>query len=57
MENNEDAIHNCKFPVRLENKEVIRNACNVYGYIPIFGEVYFEEWIDLIAVRKVSSEN
>lgn len=57
MENGEDAIHNCKFPIRIENKLVIENACAEYGYIPIFGEIYFDEWIDFIAVRKVSTEN
>lgn len=57
MQNSENSICNCGFPVRIENKELIENACKYYGYVAVFGKEYFSEWIDFIGIKKTMTEN
>jgi hypothetical protein len=50
-------IDNSGFPVRIENKQVLIDACKVYGYIPTFGNEYYGEWIEFLGIKKTSSNN
>lgn len=46
-----EIIENNGFPIHLKNKELIIKTCNKFGYIPFFGEVYYNEYIDFKAVK------
>lgn len=54
MSNGEEVVSNYSFPVKIKNKKVILDACAYYGYVPLFGETYFNEWIDFTGVKKTS---
>lgn len=54
FENGIEIIENNGFPIHLKNKEVIISTCNQFGYIPIFGNVHYEEWIDFKAIKNVN---
>jgi hypothetical protein len=51
IEQGDDIVTNNGFPIRLENKKLIKDTCKYYGYIPIFIEIHNDEWIDFIAMR------
>ena len=57
MQQGDNVISNCGFPVRLENKTLIENTCNQYGYIPTFGKEHFGEYIEFLGIKKLNSEN
>ena len=57
MENKEACIDNQCFPVRISNKKVIEDACKMYGYIPFFGQTYFNEWIEFTGIKKSNNYN
>ncbi|WP_117172125.1 hypothetical protein [Mariniflexile rhizosphaerae] len=57
LENGYKKIDNNGFPIRIENKELIKNACLKYDYTPLFGEIYYEEWIEFMAIKNVSLSN
>lgn len=44
-------IDNNGFPIHLVNKDIIISTCNEFGYIPFFGEIYYNEWIDFKAIK------
>ena len=46
-----EVIENNGFPIHLKNKEVIMSTCKVFGYTPIFGEIYYNEWVDFKAIK------
>lgn len=50
-------VSNDGMPVHLANRDVITDTCLLYGYIPIFGQTYYGEWIDFVASKKVTGEN
>lgn len=56
MERGDDPIKNNNFPIHDENKELITDSCQVYGYVPVFGESK-DGWVEFIGVKKVASEN
>lgn len=57
MERGDDHACNNGFPIRLENKEVVKMTCQVYGYIPVFGRVHFDEWVEFTAIKDTASKN
>ena len=57
MEKGEEAITNDGFPVRVENKELLKNTCQKLGYAYSFGSEYFGEWIEFTAFKIKSSKN
>jgi len=57
IERNDDPIQNNGFPVRIENKKLLIDACKKYGYIPTFGAEYFNEWVEFMGMRKTTSNN
>ena len=44
-------IENNGFPIHLENKDVMISTCNIFGYTPIFGEIFYDEWIEFKAIK------
>jgi hypothetical protein len=46
-----EVIDNNGFPIHLSNKDVIILTCNYFGYAPIFGDNYYNEWIDFKAIK------
>jgi len=57
IERGDEVIKNNGFPIRLENKFLLKITCEKYGYIPSFGNIHFGEWIDFIGIKKTSSNN
>lgn len=57
MERGDDVVMNNGFPVRIENRDLIKNTCNSLGYIPTFGREHFGEWVEFLAIRKITSDN
>jgi hypothetical protein len=57
MQRGDEYAMNAGFPVRIENRTLIENACKEYGYIASFGPEYFNEWIDFIGIKKTYNEN
>jgi hypothetical protein len=57
MEQGDNVVMNNGFPVRLENKKLIEDTCKSLGYIPTFGMVHYDEWIEFLAIKKLSNDN
>jgi len=57
IQDSKEVIENDGFPVRVENIEVLKNTCESYGYIPIFGEEHWGEWIEFMGIKKTSGDN
>jgi hypothetical protein len=52
MERGDDVVMNNGFPIRKENVAVIKNTCAHYGYIPLFGKEYDNEWIEFTGIKQ-----
>ena len=57
MQDGINTVSNHGLPIRLENKEVIIESCKIYGYIPTFGAIHYEEVIEFIGIKMHSNEN
>jgi hypothetical protein len=57
MEKGESVVTNDGFPVRKENKKLLKNTCEKLGYTCNFGSEYFGEWIEFTAIKITNSEN
>jgi hypothetical protein len=57
IDSNNNYIDNNGFPIKLSNLNMIRKYCIINKYIPYFGAIYFEEWIDFIAIKSTISKN
>lgn len=57
MEKGDEVVTNDGFPIRIENKELLKNTCEKYGYTCSFGLEYFGEWIEFTAIKITNSEN
>lgn len=55
IERGDERIKNNGFPIRIENKKLLENTCKEYGYIPIFGDEYFNEWIEFMGLKIFNS--
>lgn len=55
IERGDEKIENNGFPIRIENKKLLEATCEEYGYTPIFGEEYFNEWIEFIGLKLFNS--
>jgi hypothetical protein len=55
MERGDDVIMNNGFPVRKENIQLIKDSCIQYGYVPLFGKEYYDEWIEFTGVKQISN--
>ena len=44
-------ISNGLFPIRKENKGVIKRMCKGFNYTPFFGISYYNEWVDFFAIK------
>ena len=43
---------NNEFPVRIENVDLLKETCLKFGYVPLFGKKYFDEWIEFIGIKE-----
>lgn len=57
IERGDEVIKNNGFPVRIENKQLLTTTCKNFGYIAIFGQIYFNEWIEFLGIKKTNSNN
>lgn len=57
MQDGKDVVMNHGFPIRIENKGLIIDSCIEYGYIPSFGQVYWDEWIEFLGIKKNINDN
>jgi hypothetical protein len=57
MQRGEDYVTNDGFPVRIENKILLKNTADKLGYICRFGGEYFNEWIEFCAIKIQHSKN
>ena len=57
MQDKKEVIENEGFPVRVENIQLLKKTCEAYGYIPMFGNEYFSEWVEFIGLKKTISDN
>lgn len=57
MERGENIVMNNGFPIRIENKELVESTCKQLGYIPTFGKIHYDEWIEFLAIKKASNDN
>jgi len=56
IERGDEVIKNNGFPIRIENKQLLINTCEVYGYIPTFGNE-LDGWIEFMGIKKTTSKN
>lgn len=56
IERNDESIFNNGFPIHEENKEVVKSACEYYGYIATFGQEV-DGWVDFLAIKNGHSNN
>jgi hypothetical protein len=57
IERGDNVIQNNGFPIRIENKELMESTCKAYGYIPSFGKIHFDEWIEFLGIKKSSTDS
>lgn len=57
IERGDDIVMNNGFPIRMENVILLKTTCDRYGYIPTFGKIYYDEWVEFLAIKKKSTEN
>jgi len=57
MEQGKEVVCNHGFPIRLENKKLIEDSCKAFGYIPTFGTDHYDEWVEFLGIKKLTSEN
>lgn len=51
IERGDESVENNGFPIRIENKNLLETTCEKYGYIPIFGDKYYDEWIEFKGLK------
>lgn len=52
IERGDVEVSNNKFPVRVENKDVLISTCNAYGFNPIFNNCEAEGWVYFKAIKQ-----
>lgn len=52
IERGDKFIINNGFPVRIENVELLKDTCLKFGYTPIFGKKYYNEWIEFLGIKE-----
>jgi hypothetical protein len=57
IQDGKEFICNDKFPVRIENVELLKETCKTYNYIPIFGKEWFDEYVEFTAIKNNNSNN
>ncbi len=56
IENGEECITNNNFPVRIENLELLKQTCKLYGYIVTCSEGP-NGWVSFMAIKRTTSDN
>jgi hypothetical protein len=57
MEAGHESVTNNGFPVRVENKDLLKVTCQKFGYACSFGSEYFGEWVEFTAFKIQTSKN
>jgi hypothetical protein len=57
IQDGKDVIENEGFPVRIENKKVLKSCCKAYNYIAVFGKEYYGEWVEFMGMKKTTNNN
>lgn len=57
IESGVEVVQNNGFPVRVENKELLRSTCKFHGYLPVFSDCVVEGWVNFMGVKKTTSDN
>jgi len=57
MEQGIQHVDNVGFPVHAQNKQVLINFCDYFGYTPLFGSDDFPGWIEFFAIKNVTFKN
>ncbi|MDD4922621.1 MAG: hypothetical protein PHS30_09130 [Bacteroidales bacterium] len=52
IERGDEIVMNNGFPVRIENVDLLKETCVKFGYIPLFGKTYFNEWIEFTGFKQ-----
>ena len=52
IERGDKIVMNNEFPVRIENVDLLKETCLKFGYVPLFGKKYFDEWIEFIGIKE-----
>ena len=55
IERGDKIILNNGFPVRIENVELLKDTCLKFGYTPIFGRTYYNEWIEFTGIKELTN--
>jgi len=55
IERGDKIVMNNGFPVRIENVQLIKDTCSKYNYIPMFGNTYYNEWIEFIGIKQINN--
>lgn len=50
-------VANDGFPIHTDNIDVLKEACNIYGYVPYFNECEVPGWTYFFAVKNLASGN
>jgi hypothetical protein len=57
IERNDEVVQNNGFPVRVENLELLKDACKKFGYIATFTDCAVEGWVNFIGMKKITNDN
>ena len=55
IERGDNIVMNNGFPIRIENVKLLKDTCQEYNYIPLFGKKHFNEWIEFIGIKKLAN--
>jgi hypothetical protein len=58
MEQGDENVTNNGLPVRVENKQVLIQACESYGYLPMFSDSSVpDEWLEFSSMKISINDN
>ena len=55
IERGDKIVMNNGFPVRIENIDLLKETCQKFGYVPLFGKKYFNEWIEFTGIKELTN--
>ncbi len=53
MERGDNVVMNNGFPVRYENIDTIKLACEEYGYVALLNNKLHDGWVGFVALKKL----
>lgn len=46
-----EMVNNSGFPIHIDNVDVIKQTCHLYGYTPVFGDEYYGQYVQFHALK------